>query len=336
MRRSLALFASAATLAVLALAPRDTSAQSPNELNIGSLAPNPSPWRTLLDRMESHIETATAGRINVILRPAGVMGEVEMVRETRKGERLQGAGATTAAIAQGGSIPVLQLVELPYLFDSYAQADHVLDTMFKQFGDLLYGRGFVLGAWSENGFRSYGTKGKPVRSPADLVGLKMRSQESEVHMATYKAFGATAIQQAMTEVRTSLQSGVIDGLDNSPVYILSAGLADPLDYFTLTQHTYQPAAIVFSRRWMDALPPADRASVLEVKKFAVEGRKLVRDETDEMIALLPGMGVQVVKLTPAEVDVFKAKARAMHASFAASQEGGAELLKQIQATRDAR
>ena len=175
-----------------------------------------------------------------------------------------------------------------------------------------------------------------MRSPADLVGLKMRSQESEVHMATYKAFGATAIQQAMTEVRTSLQSGVIDGLDNSPVYILSAGLADPLDYFTLTQHTYQPAAIVFSRRWMDALPPADRASVLEVKKFAVEGRKLVRDETDEMIALLPGMGVQVVKLTPAEVDVFKAKARAMHASFAASQEGGAELLKQIQATRDAR
>jgi TRAP-type C4-dicarboxylate transport system substrate-binding protein len=333
MRRTLALLASAVTLVALALAPRQTQAEGPIELNIGSLAPNPSPWRTVLDRVETHVEGRTAGRINVILRPAGVMGEVEMVRETRAGERLQGVGATTAAIAQGGSIPVLQLVELPYLFDSATQADAVLDGMFAEFGDILHRRGFVLGAWSENGFRSYGTKGKPVRSPADLVGLKMRSQESAVHMATYAAFGANAVQQAMTEVRTSLQSGVIDGLDNSPVYILSAGLADPLDYFTLTEHTYQPAAIIFSRRWIETLPEADRAAVLEVKKFAAEGRKLIRDETAEMLALFPSMGVQVVKLTPAELQVFKTKARAMHASFAASQEGGTDLLRKIEAAR---
>jgi TRAP-type C4-dicarboxylate transport system substrate-binding protein len=162
----------------------------------------------------------------------------------------------------------------------------------------------------------------------------MRSQESEVHMATYEAFGVNAVQQAMTEVRTSLQSGVIDGLDNSPVYILSAGLAEPLDYFALTMHTYQPAAIVFSRRWVEGLDSADRDLLLSLKDLAAEGRTLVRNEAKQMLDLLPQMGLEVVELTAAEREAFKTRARGMHAGFAAKHEGGPELLKQIQAARD--
>ena len=68
-----------------------------HELNMGSLAPRGTPWMDLLEQMEEQIERDSEGRINVILRPPGVMAEVEMVRETRKGERLQGAAITTAA-----------------------------------------------------------------------------------------------------------------------------------------------------------------------------------------------------------------------------------------------
>ena len=133
---------------------------------MGSLAPEHTPWRDMLDKFEKYVEEKSNGAINVIVRPAGVMAEVEMVRETRKGERLQGAGVTTAALAQGGNIPLLQLVELPYLFRNSKEADHLLDNvLWDDFGKALSRRGFILGMWSENGWRSMGTKGKAVRTP---------------------------------------------------------------------------------------------------------------------------------------------------------------------------
>ena len=102
----------------LSLLPLEASAQAQYELNIGSLAPKGTPWMDQLEQIEAQVEAESGGRINVILRPPGVMGEVEMVRETRKGERLQGCGVTTAAIAEGGNIPQLSIVELPFLFDT--------------------------------------------------------------------------------------------------------------------------------------------------------------------------------------------------------------------------
>jgi TRAP-type C4-dicarboxylate transport system substrate-binding protein len=330
MMRNVALVTAAAALTVAALAPVSSQATATTELNIGSLAPDPSPWREVLEKVESYVEEKTGGQVNVILRPPGVMGEVEMVRETRKGERLQGAGVTTAALAEGGNIPVLQILELPYLFESFAQADRVLDTvLWEPASTAMKRRGFILGIWSENGFRSFGTKGKPVRSPDDLSGLKMRAQESDVHMAMYNAFGANAVQKPMTEVLTSLKSNVIDGLDNSPVYMLSAGLAEPLDYYTMSRHIYQPAAIVFSRRWFEELPADVQGVLLETKKYAPEGRKAIRDEVKSTLELFPTLGMEVVELTDAERDAFKAKGSAMHDSFAGGIEGGPEMLKTI-------
>lgn len=337
MRRITALLTASVLTAAAALAPGITEANAPFELNIGSLAPDGTPWREMLTEVEKLVESKSDGRINVILRPPGLMAEVEMVRETRSGERLQGCGVTTAAIAEGGNVPVLQLVELPFLFDNNAEADHVLDdVLWEPFSTALRRRGFILGIWSENGWRSFGTKGTPVKSPADLKGRKMRSQESDVHMAMYKEFGANAVQKPMTEVLTALQSGVIDGLDNTALYTLTGGLAEPLDYFTLTKHIYQPAAILYSRRWFERLPEDLQKIVMEPRRFATDGRKKIRAEEQNMIALFPDMGMKVVDLSDAEREAFKKAGRAMHGKFAASIEGGPETLAMIQKALDAK
>lgn len=332
MRRTLALTAAAALLGLAAFLPDASQAQAPREMNLGSLAPEGTPWRTLMEKIEKEVEAGSNGRINVILRPPGLMAEVEMVRETRSGERLQGAGITTAALAEGGNVPLLQLVELPFLFDNVKEADTLLDTvLWNDFSTLLERRGFKLVLWSENGWRSYGTKGKPVRSPADMASMKMRAQESDVHMAAYKAFGASAVQKPMTEVLTSLQGGVIDGLDNTPLYTLSGGLAEPLDYFTRTEHVYQPAAVIYSRRWFDQLEPDLQALVMKAKDHTNDGRAAIRAESDQIIALFPEMGLEIVELTEAERKVWRDQARAMHKSFAATLEGGPAMYDKIDA-----
>ena len=272
----------AAALAFVAMAfalPSSASAQE-FELNIGSLAPKGTPWMNLLERFEREVESESGNRIKVFIRPAGVMGEVEMVRETRKGGRLQACAVTTGAIAEGANIPQLSIVELPFLFNDNREADYVLDNvLFSEYGKASLGRrGFQLVAWSENGWRSFGTKGSAVLTPADLKNFKMRAQESDVHIQMYKTFGAQAVPKPMTEVLTALNSGVIDGLDNTVLYTQAAGLAQPLDHFTLTRHIYQPAAIVVNKRWYDALP-ADLKKIIDSKvSLGPAGRAAIRAE----------------------------------------------------------
>ncbi|MCO4744481.1 MAG: TRAP transporter substrate-binding protein [Proteobacteria bacterium] len=315
--------------AALLVVTSPVEAQGPYELNIGSLAPKGTPWYRLLQKAEKQIEEGSQGRINVILRPPGQMSEVEMVRETRRGERLQGCAVTTAALAEGGNIPQLQLVELPYLFNSSAEADHILDNvLWEPTSEILARRGFVMGVWSENGWRSFATRGKAIRTPDDLKGYKMRSQESDVHMAMYNAFGANAVQKPMTEVLTALNSNVVDGLDNTALYIKTGGLSEPLEYFTKTNHIYQPALITYSKRWYDELPEDLQAVVMAPRSLAASGRAEIREE-DEAITMLLAEDLEVVELSTDEREAFATTARAIHAGFAAEIDGGTELLGKI-------
>lgn len=325
--------ASAGLLALgLALLSGPSHASPEYELNIGSLAPKGSPWMNLLERFEREVEAESNGRINVILRPPGVMGEVEMVRETRKGERLQGCGVTTGALAEGGNMPQLSLVELPFLFTDNEQADHVLDTvLFDVYGEVMGRRGFVLAIWSENGWRSFGTKGSPVLTPEDLKRFKMRSQESDVHLEMYKAFGAQAVQKPMTEVLTALQANVIDGLDNTALYIQAGGLAEPLDHFTLSRHIYQPAMIAFSKRWFDTLPDDLKTLLLSKRNLGPVGRTAIRAEEAAMMENFELFGVEVHTLTHAQRQAFAAIAKGIHDPYAATVEGGPEILGKIRA-----
>jgi TRAP-type C4-dicarboxylate transport system substrate-binding protein len=329
--KRLILALSAATAALALLVPGSSGAQqAPYELNIGSLAPKGTPWMDMLEKIEKQIETASNGKINVIVRPPGVMSEVEMVREVRTGERLQGCGVTTAAVAEGGNLATLQLVELPYLFNSNEEADYILDNVLWQpVQEGLGKRGYVLAAWSENGWRNFGTKGSPVHTPDDLKKFKMRAQESDVHMAMYAAFGAQAVQKPMTEVLTDLQSGVIDGMDSTALYIQAGGLAESLDYYTVSRHIYQPAVVIWSKKWHDALPADLQAVVDDVKADGVASRAQIRSEEAAMMDNFQLYGVEVVELTPAEREAFAVKGRGMHTSFAATIDGGPEFLKKI-------
>ncbi|MBW1881020.1 MAG: TRAP transporter substrate-binding protein [Deltaproteobacteria bacterium] len=321
MKRIFTLGAAALAALVALTISNPGQAQSTWEMNLGSLAPKGTPWTDMLEKIERNVEAGSDGRINVIIRPPGQMGEVEMVRETRRGERLQGCGVTTAAFAEGGNIAQLQVIELPYLFDNITEADHVLDNVvWEPLSELMARRGFVLGIWSENGWRSFGTRHKPIRTPEDLKGFKMRAQESDVHMAMYNTFGAQAVQKPMTEVLTSLQSNVVDGLDQPPLYIKTAGLHEALDYYTLTRIIYQPAAVAYSKRWFDTLPEDLQALVLEQKKLTVEGRVAVREEAAAILDLLRE-DIEVIELTAEEREAFVAVAHGMHAEFAASVDG---------------
>src|SRR5262245_39259027 len=200
-----------------------TSAHAAEEyvMKVATVAPKDTPWDVLLKEYKKNVEAKSGGRIKVKVYLGGTLGdENETVLKCKRGQ-IQAVGASTGAIAS--QVPELNVVEIPYLFRTFKEADDVIDNVLSPALEPIFREyGLVLGFWSENGFRHFGTKDKFVKSPADLKGKKMRSQESQVHLQMYKDLGGSPVPVPTTEALTALQNGTVDGFDQALLYMLAA------------------------------------------------------------------------------------------------------------------
>jgi TRAP-type C4-dicarboxylate transport system substrate-binding protein len=232
--------AAAATWARVARA-----ADAPITLKLATIAPEGTPWAEQVADYKAQIEGESKGRLRIKPFLGGALGdENQTVGECRRGA-IAMWGGTTGALAT--SVPEISVLELPYLFKRAEEADTVLDgPLREELRKRLAARGFVLVLWSENGFRSFGTKWGPVKLPSDLKGHRMRSQESLVHVETYRALGALPQPIAVTEVLPALQTGVVDGFDNTPLYTVAGRWHLASKHVSLSEHIYQPGAVLIA------------------------------------------------------------------------------------------
>ncbi len=323
-------------LALTLLIPAAASAQE-FTMNFGTVAPAGTPWADQLEDIKKEIDSKSKGRIKVRIFLGGVMGgEVEMVRDIMEGGRLQAGGFSTASVATGANVPALQIPELPFLFNDLQEADHVLDTvLFDPIKKKMKRRGLLLSMWAENGWRSFYTKNKPIHTIAELAEHKMRVQESKVHKKMYDALGVQAEPIPTPEVLDALTRGTVDGFDNTSLFGQASGWFEPTKYYTLSRHIYQPAAIVFSQSWYDALPDdlkpiIDGLQATEQQK----GREGVRALEDELIANFKEFGMTVYEPTAAELAPFKAAVQPVYAEL--REELGADLVDAALASLKAR
>ena len=184
-------------------------------MKLATVAPKGTPWSDLLSRYKKKAQTV---KIRAYLGGAKG-GEQSIARQVAKGT-LQGGGVSTGALAV--LVPDMDILELPYLFESAEQADKVLDAVRPQVEALMAEKGLKLIMWSENGFRSFGTAFGHVKTPADLQAKKMRAQESQVHLEMYRAMKASPVAIAVPEVLPALQTGVVAGFDNTALFIQAA------------------------------------------------------------------------------------------------------------------
>lgn len=300
--------------------------QAAHVLKIASVAPDGSPWAEGLKEFEVQAEKLAGGKLDVRLFIGGVLGdENETVLQTQRGQ-IQGVGASTGALAS--LVPDLSVLELPFLFNNAAEADHVLDNVIFKSADAAFkSKGLVLGFWSENGFRCFGSSFGAIKTPADMKGRKMRSQENPVHIEMYKAFGATPVPIPTTEVLTSLQTGVVEGYDNTPLFAFAAQWTSGTKYFSVTRHMYQPAAIVYNKAWFDGLP-ADVQNALLSARVAQPDQKVslmqkLRNEIRAMdpilVENLKSMKIQVYVPTSADLAAFQAPAKTARDSYMSSK-----------------
>jgi TRAP-type C4-dicarboxylate transport system substrate-binding protein len=331
-RRRLLAGAGAGAAAALA-APRlrpARAADGPITFKLATIAPEGTPWAEQVTQYKAQVESAGKGRLRIKPFLGGALGdENQTVAECRRGA-IALWGGTTGALAT--SVPEISVLELPCLLRGPEQADQILDKVLAaELKQRLAERGFVLLFWSENGFRSFGTRFGPVRGPGDLKGHKMRSQESLVHLETYRALGALPQPIAVTEVLPALQTGVVDGFDNTPLYTFAASWHLAIKHFTLSEHVYQPGVVLASKREFDRLP-ADLQTALtaDLGPLTTQGRASVREMNPLLMQNFSSAKIPVYQPTTAEQAAFARATRPVYDKYVRAVPAAGPLLAAIQ------
>jgi TRAP-type C4-dicarboxylate transport system substrate-binding protein len=333
MRKSIFCAAALVALSLLCAAPAPTSAQE-YVLEMGTVVPSGSPWALQLKRLKEYIEKETGGRVKVKLRLGG-SNERSLARRTQMGSK-QGFAGSVGGLSS--IVREVNVLEAPYVFDTVEEADKALDDpeVLKQVRQILEKQKLVFALWGENGFRSYFSR-RPIRSPEEMKGVRYRSQEAIAHVEAYKALGASPVTIDVANTMTSLQTGVVDGFDNTPLFAMATtwyqGLADGERNLLLSRHSYQPGIVVYSKKWFDTLPEDIQKVLLSVPyDLTTWGREQVRKMEPVLLKNLVRYGYEIHDPSSAELQKFKDKEKGVPEAVAkATGSAGVKLLKAVQA-----
>jgi tripartite ATP-independent transporter DctP family solute receptor len=256
------------------------------------------PTVVAVEAMGKKLEAATQGRIKFQMFPGSVLGgEKEMIEQTQVGA-IQILRTSLGPV--GPVVPEVNVFNMPFVFRDIGHMRAVIDGPIGQ--ELLdkitaSPARMVALAWMDGGSRSLYTK-KPVRTPADLKGQKIRMMGNPLFVDTMNAMGGNGIAMGYGEVFTAIQTGVIDGAENNPPSLYTANhFKAGAKYFTQTNHLIIAEILVMSKVSWDKLSPADQALVKKTAREAqLEQRKLWDAAVADYTAKLKAEGVEFIAM----------------------------------------
>lgn len=239
-----------------------------------------------------HLGELSDGRFATVIHQGTMGGQRENVEQVQEG--ILDLTSTSLSLLGnfGGQAGVF---DLPYLFASREEAYRALDSEVGQevAADLKNNNLILLSYW-ENGFRHVTNNNKPIVTPADLEGLRIRVPESPEYVATFEALGARPTPMSWTEVFTGLQQGVIDGQENPFGNTWDGNLYEVQKYLSMTGHVYAGNGVVMNLSRFEALTEEEQGWIMEAAKLAqAEQRQYVQDMDDEFRGRLEEKGMEI-------------------------------------------
>lgn len=240
---------------------------------------------------------------------------------------IQMAQVSTAPVA--GFVPEFDLFSLPYLIRDTGHFQAVISgPVGQKFNELAEARGLKILAWFDNGYRNVFNKVRPVVTPEDMAGLKIRVMESPLMVNTVNAMGGSATPMSYSELYTALEQGVLDGGENAAGNVLNDRFYEVTGYLSLTQHFRPPGIVVVSLATWNGLS-ADQQAVMveEAKRLQDYEIALTAEVGAAAIEELKAKGMQV---NEADTDAFRARMGPVYEDFISKH--GSELLEAVQNT----
>ena len=273
-------------------------------------------------------EERTHGKVKVQVYPNS-----QLYKDKEELEALQlGAVQMLApSLAKFGPLGVkeFEVFDLPYVFDNYDEVNKVMHgAIGKQLLGKLESKGIKGLAYWDNGFKNFSSN-KPIRTPSDLKGMKIRIQSSKVLEEEMRSVGALPQVMAFSEVYQALQTGVVDGTELEASNLYTSKAYEVQKNLTLTQHGFLGYAVIVNKKFWDGLPADVRTqldgAIIDASKYAND---IAKKENDRALAAIKASGkTQVYTPTAAERAAFKKAMVPVHTKMA--DRIGPDLLKAI-------
>jgi len=211
------------------------------------------------------IEELTDGEIKISVHTGGVLGtEVETMEQLTAGA-LELNRVCTAHLSVFN--PLMDIFSIPYLFRNQ---EHYLNVIFGGVGRELAATcensGMKFLVWIYAGARSFFNNVRPINTPDDLEGLKIRVMASDIMLKTISTLGGSPTAMTYSEVYSALQTGVIDGAENSPISMDDKSFYEVVKYFSLDEHMMIPDVVVMNLEDWNKLEPLHKAIFLRVSE----------------------------------------------------------------------
>jgi TRAP-type transport system periplasmic protein len=249
------------------------------------------------------VNELSKGDVKIDIFPAGAMGSHQSCQQQVATGVLDFYITTAGLVSTFDPTHIQELVELPYLFDNYSQAYAFMDTPYvAKFYEPLKAKGIhYLVTW-DNGFRHLTNNVRPVYTPQDMKGLKIRVVQSEMSINILQALGASAVPMSYSELYQAMQQKVVDGQENPFMNIYASKFYEVQKYMSLTKHQYSTLPIIISEMTWNRLDANQQNAILKAAQEAAPYfRKLVGASEDGQRKEMEkaGMKVNDVKdLTP--------------------------------------
>lgn len=285
------------------------------------------PFQAGFERFRDVLEAETNGAVELQIFPNEQLGSEEEASQMVK-LGLIAASASSTAGGLSTSVPEAELFNLPFIFRDLEHCYQVLDGPVGQWlagiiEDKL--NCVVLGYWF-SGIRNVWNSKRPIMTPDDLKGIKIRVMSSPILIESFNTLGAQATPLAFGELYSALQTGVVDGAETDHLDLLYEKFHEVTKYVSYTNHMFLVIALIFSKKIYDRLPPDIQDAVLKAGKASVITERAAMDTLTE--AAFQELKEKGLKFYKVDKDIFREKVESVYKKNA-NKVGGMERIDQV-------
>jgi TRAP-type transport system periplasmic protein len=315
--RTTATFAAAILLGGMA------AAQAQTEIKFGHVGEPGSLFQLSAEEFARRANEKLGDKAKVVVFGSSQLGtDEELLQKLLLGT----ADMALPSTVMSSVVPEFGLFEMPYLVKDRGHMQKIeQEVVWPTLAPAAEAKGYrVLAVW-ENGFRNITNNVRPIVTPEDLSGIKLRTPSGEWRVKMFQAYGANPTPMSFSEVFTALQTGVVDGQENPLSQIASAKFHEVQDYLSMTGHVYTPAYVLVGLNRWNSLPEDVRQILEETAKetqaFVYEnGERLDTELLDEIKA------ESDIEVNEADKDAFIDASASIYEEFGNQVEGGKEMI----------
>ncbi|PLW77054.1 TRAP transporter substrate-binding protein [Cohaesibacter celericrescens] len=261
------------------------------------------------------VEEKTEGRIKGKVFHGGVLGsQPDAIEQVRLG--IMDFGVFSLG-PMGQAVPEANVVSLPFIFKSVPDMHRLMDgAAGEALGKGLEAKGIVALGYYDAGARSFYNSIKPINTPDDVKGMKVRVMNNDLFVGMVDSMGGNATPMAFAEVYQSIKTGVVDGAENNPPSYESTNHFEVAKYYSMSQHLIIPECLCMSKKTFDALSDADKAIVKAAGKASTELQRSLWDAR-EAASMKKVVDAGVIVNEIADKSAFQAAMKPVYAQFLA-------------------